>query len=120
MPGAFWILGYSGYEIKVGTTGLTLCLGLEPGPRRRGRYGVELARCSGRRDQQWTMTGTRTFGSHVTFVSVAHDAMCLTALADRKRSSEQRSASGRSARGSVVVERCAPGTRGKPDQIWST
>lgn len=109
VPGAFWNLGYDGFEIKVGTVGRTLCLGaVARRDRRPKRYGVDLSRCTGRRGQAWTLVGTRTFGSHVAIRSNGHLTMCLTV---------QRSGS-RSKRTQVVLEGCAGA--GSKDQAWST
>lgn len=119
IPGAFWNLGYGGFEMKVGTPGLTFCLGLAPGPAQRHRYRVDLTHCTGRRGQKWTLTGTTRLGSHIAFLSVAHDTMCLTALPGAGRSAHGRSTHGRSTRATVVVERCAPGRGFAPDQTWS-
>lgn len=108
VPGSTWELGYDGFEIKVATPGLQLCLALRPARSSARQYGIELARCSGKRDQEWTANGTFTFGRHITIQSVAHRSMCLTASGRTRRS---RTAV-------VVLERCK--TRGAPDQTWST
>jgi Ricin-type beta-trefoil lectin domain len=105
LPGAFWNLGYGGFEIKVGTVGRTLCLGAVARRGRHRQYRIDLSPCAGRRWQEWTLVGTRTFGSHIQFRSIARYSMCLTA----KRS-------GSSKRIEVVLENCA----GWPDQTWST
>ena len=109
LPGAFWNLGYDGFEIKVGTVGVTLCLAAVPERGRRRRVGIELSRCRGGPGQQWTLVGTMRFGSQIQIRSEAHGSMCLTAGKRR----------GRARRSGVVLERCA--ARGNaPDQTWST
>ncbi len=108
-PGAFWNLGYGGFEIKVGTVGRTLCLSAVPQRNPRASSHIDVSHCTGRRLQEWTLVGTRTLGSHVEIRSIARDTMCLTA----KRSAR------RSRRSDPVLELCSRTGRAL-DQTWST
>lgn len=109
LPGSTWELGYAGFEIKVGTPGLQLCLAVRTGRAVDHRYAVELARCHGGRRQEWTVGGTFTFGKDIRIESLAHHGTCLTARGRGRRP----------AKGVAVVQRCVA-SGSAPAQTWST